>query len=343
MQSKKIAFLSRDLPSLHPNGASWQVHLLANALQKRGHKITVFSMDPKPDEALYDVITCPSPKKVRSLKRLFYPAFFFAENDYSSFDIIHAHGDDYLLHSLKPRLRTFYGSALWEALYDSRLLYRLRQLLFYFFEWISAFRNNSCTGISLATKRALPMVKKVIPCGVDLNFFGPGGEKAKEPTLLFVGNLTGRKRGRSVVQTFLDQILPAHPGARLLLATGEKADFGPGVEVHVRPAAGELLRLYQQAWVLCMASTYEWFGVMILEAWACKTAVVSTSHWGAREIVTHMYDGILCPLHKIGLHVNRLFDNPGFRKELCENGFKAVQRFSVEKVADQYEEMYETL
>ncbi len=341
MNKLTIAFLSRDLPSRHPNGASCQVHLLANALCDRGHCITVFSRDPAPVDALYSVVQ-DSPK-AGAWNRLVRPALCFARQNYNAFDLVHAHGDDYLLRTKKPLVRTFYGSALWEALYDRRPLYRLRQAAFYALEWISLAKCSTSAGISRISQRALPGVKTVVPCAADRRFFGIQGAKTAEPSLLFVGTVGGRKRGDLLLQVFRREVQPRFPNAQLILATSSTGISGPGIQVRPRPDMDELARLYRQAWVVCSASTYEGFGVPIIEAWACGTAVVSTPHHGALELIRNECDGLLASPGRYGAALNRLLDNEALREKLAAAGRDRARDFEPPRIAAQYERIYDAL
>ena len=60
----------------------------------------------------------------------------------------------------------------------------------------------------------------------------------------------------------------------------------PNVELHMRPAAGEIPRIYASCDVWLVPSRSEGFGLPILEAMACRTPVVSTPIGAAPELVS---------------------------------------------------------
>ncbi len=342
MNNLSIAFLSRDLPSEHPNGVSCQVDILAEELVKKGHKVTIFSLDKKPDDASYDVITKNNTSS-NKIKRLFEPAIFFRKQNFDKYDIIHAHGDNYLIKTTKPVIRTFYGSALLEAIHDKRILYRLRQGIFYLLEWASAMRSDINVGISKSTKTAIPIIDKIIPCAVDTNFFQPKNKKTNEPSILFVGNMSGRKRGWELLNIFTKQIKPALPSSKLMLVTSEKVESKAGVEVYNKPSRIKMLELYQQAWIVCVTSSYEGFGVPAIEALASGTPVVSTYNSGSKEVITHGKDGILCRLSKVGMHIKRLLKDKKLRMALEKEGIKKAKEFSIKNISNHYENLYRQL
>lgn len=341
MKNLKIAFLSRDLPKQHPNGVSCQVDLLANELCRKGHDVTVFSLDEKPNNSIYKIVNPPSPVKENRFYRLFKPALFFAAQDYSSFDIIHAHGDDYLLKSKKPIVRTFYGSALWEAIYDNRIKYRIRQLFFYPLEWISAVKSNKSIGISKTTKSAIPIIDCIIPCAVDTNLFKQNDNKTDFPSILFVGNLSGRKRGWELVKIFKEEVLPFNPDAVLYLVASEIVPEMPNIKVLSSISSSDLSRLYQQCWILCATSTYEGFGVPVIEAFASGTAVISFRNKGSKEIISHYKNGILCNLKDMGVNIRFLINNKEQRKSFINAGIDSVKDFSIQVIAQKHERIYE--
>ena len=343
MNKLSIAFLSRDLPEDHPNGVSWQVNLLANELSLRGHRVTVFSMDTKPAEALYNVVSHKSGSRKGKLRRLFIPAYFFSRQNFSEFDIIHAHGDNYLLHTNKPVVRTFYGSALWESIYDNRTAYRIRQAIFYPLEWIMAMRSTVNVGISQATGKAVPFVKTIIPCGVDTEKFKPGNKKFSEPSILFIGNLSGRKRGWQLVDAFLKHVVPAFPTAKLHIVTQEAITAKPNIIIHKKISSTDLQNLLRQVWIVCITSTYEGFGVPALEAFACGTAVISTRNAGAVEIIQNNDNGVLCEISEIGIWINRLLADGKLRKRLSKAGAESAQKYSIQNIEKEYELIYEKL
>ena len=144
-----------------------QVHRLANALSALGHTVRCFSFSPPPADAAYAVELLDW-GDAGPVGRKFVPARRFAAIDTTAFDIVHYHGDDYRCRGSRRRVRTFYGSALNEALAASSRARFFYQALFYCFEWVSCLRQGVTAGISRATQRALPLVRYVIPCGIPL-------------------------------------------------------------------------------------------------------------------------------------------------------------------------------
>ena len=185
-------FFSKQLPSDAPNGVSCQVHRLANALAARGQEVTCFSFSPLPRDARYKHVKLEYQSSSTLMKKII-PAFKFRMIDKRPYDILHYHGDDFLCAGGARRVRTFYGSAFWEARFAEQAGRFFYQAVFYVFELLSCLRRGAKAGISRVTIKPLPMVRTIIPCGVPLDRYRPGEKKTKDPSILLIGDLDSRK------------------------------------------------------------------------------------------------------------------------------------------------------
>lgn len=334
-----IAFFSKYLPSDKPSGVSVQVHRLAQQLVKNGHAVTCFSFSPAPADAIYNVVQLEWKTQSPLLRKLF-PAIAFRNVCVKSFDIVHYHGDDYLCGGSSRRVRTFYGSALNEALHAATVSRFIYQALFYFFEWISCFKKGKLAGISCATAKSLPCVRSVIYCSVPLDVYTPDeNSKTVNPSLLFLGDLDSRKRGRLLVDVFHREILKKFPDCTLTII-GPQPCSGKNIEYIGNCTEQELIRLYQKSWICCMPSSYEGFGVPVIEAFACGCAVVATINSGVSEVVTHKVNGMVCTRETLGATVNEVLECSELRSSLIRNGKRSACSFATEKITGEYEGVY---
>ena len=104
---------------------------------------------------------------------------------------------------------------------------------------------------------------------------------------------------------------------------------------------GELARLYQQAWVFCLPSSYEGFGRPYIEAMAAGTPVVATRNPGADEVLDNGAYGLIVPDAELGEALCSLLSRADLRREYSERGFGRAKVYSWERVAEQYEVVYE--
>lgn len=193
--------------------------------------------------------------------------------------------------------------------------------------------------VSENTRRFVPGVDQVIPNGVDLNQFRPAERKSEAPSVLFVGTMRGRKRGAMLLETFRREIRPRVPGAEFW-AVCEEEVAGEGVRWFGRVPHEELVELYRRAWVFCLPSSYEGFGVPYIEAMASGTAVVATPNPGAREVLREGRCGLLVAEAQLGAAVSEVLTDPTLRYALEAAGQARADDFSWERVCRQYEALY---
>jgi phosphatidylinositol alpha-mannosyltransferase len=330
--------ISYYLPSGSKIGVGYQVHALANQLVRRGHRVTVFSGCGPSEGSLYDTVQVP----LHGANRTFKFAWFMRRVDWTQFDVLHAHGDDYWL-SGRPRplhVRTMHGSCLSEMLHIRGLKQKLRMGLLGIGELAAIAVCDVCVGVSHNTYGWLHLIHRHIPNGVDLSRFGHG-PKSDVPSILFVGTYGMRKRGWLLADAFQSTILPAVPTAQLWMVCQDAPD-APGVRVLGRVSDRELARLYSEAWVFCLPSTYEGFGIPYVEAMAAGTPVVATANAGAREVTEDGRLGMLTSEAELGRSLLRLISSETERSEFAMKGRIAAEKYDLDQVARAYEELYLT-
>lgn len=339
----KIAMISYYLPSGSKIGVGYQVDALASELVRRGHQVDVFSNCPPVEGAIYGhhEITLEGPM------RTFRFALSLRRVDFSGYDVLHAHGDDYWLWRRRvPRhVRTLHGSCFEEALHIRGAKEKLRMVALGFSEVLATLVADASVAVSPDTLKWTPWVKRVIPNGVDGERFHPvEGKRSSTPVILFVGTWGGRKRGADLARIFLDEVRPAVPNAELWMVTQDAPVApGPGIKVLGRLSDDDLATAYASAWVFCLPSTYEGFGVPYAEAMASGLPVVATPNIGARFVTQEGKDGVLADLPDLGGRLIGLLTNDRARSELSERGLHRSEAFALSRVAEQYEHLYESV
>jgi phosphatidylinositol alpha-mannosyltransferase len=338
----KIALASLLLPSGSKIGVGYQVHYLGNALARRGHEVTVFSACSRPEDALYEARTVPP----RRWLRTFGFAWDLRQIDFSGFDVLNAHGDDWFLWGVKRpwHVHTFHGSCLAEMFNIRGLMARTRMGLLALCEQQSIFLSDETVAVSENTRRYVKGIRHVIPCGVDTGRFRPGevAERCAHPALLFVGTMHGRKRGRMLRDLFLREVRPAVPGAELWCVCEQPPDLPEteGVRFFGRLPEEALVRLFQQAWVFCLPSTYEGFGVPYIEAMASGLPVVATPNPGAVEVLDHGRFGVLAEAEDLPKELIELLRSADARRDRAQAGLRRAEDFAWDAVCERYERLY---
>jgi glycosyltransferase involved in cell wall biosynthesis len=169
----------------------------------------------------------------------------------------------------------------------------------------------------------------------------PGG-KAPVPTILFVGTYGNRKRGKLLMEVFARDVLPKLPEAQLWMVCSD-APAAAGVCVLGRISQAELVERYQRAWVFCLPSTYEGFGIPYIEAMAAGTAVVASPNVGAVEVTRNGQDGLIATDDKLGEALVQVLADEVLRHKLEAAGRERVKDFDLSRVCEKYEEIYTEL
>lgn len=332
----RIAMSSNYLPSESKIGAGYAAHRLAQVLQDRGHDITMFSPCRQTPGARYTHVHLP----VSGSLRTFRWAGRLRQLDLRRFDVLHAHGDDFLLlgKTTPPRVRTMHGSCLAEACHIHGPKERLRMLILGLGEVASSLEVPATAAVSASTTRWYPWIRHVIPNGVDREMFHPGPKDA-EPTIIFIGTYGRRKRGDLLMQAFASEVLPAHPNARLVMVCSD-APKVPHVEIVGQLSDQEMADRLRRAWIFCLPSTYEGFGIPYAEALASGTAVVATPNPGAKEVLDGGRFGVVVPPAILGRTLRDLLSDPARRDLLANTGLGRAASFDSTLVAESYEYLY---
>jgi glycosyltransferase involved in cell wall biosynthesis len=167
-------------------------------------------------------------------------------------------------------------------------------------ELATGFRADILTCVSRRAATALPTRTVVVPCGVDLSTFTPGGRKSERPSVLFVGILDSRKRGDLLVDVFVTKVKKRYPTAVLNIVRESKQLMHKDVNIHGFVDQQILVDLYRSSWVFCLPSSYEGFGVPYIEAMGCGTAVVATANDGSLDVLENGKYGIISSQDSLG-------------------------------------------
>jgi phosphatidylinositol alpha-mannosyltransferase len=347
----RVAVFSYGLPcpGEKRGGIEQVAHALANALVARGHDVTVFTYDPRPADAQYEVGPLPFRRFVtswfgRRITMGYLGNLLALGPPYRDFDVVIAHGDSLLLPLCgRPVIRVMHGSAREEARTATSIGRAILQYGVYAQELLTGVFQRGTVAVSANAKQSNRFIRHVIPNGIDLTLFRPNtARKSRVPAILFVGALTGRKRGGWLLDEFGERIRPAFPDAELHMVTTE-GPSRPGVTYHTGVAAEELVRLYQSAWVYASPSTYEGFGLPYLEALACGTPVIATPNPGSREVLDDGRFGRLADDDRFAADLCALLGDALARERLSRAGLIRAAEYDIRRTAEKYEQLIEQL
>ena len=168
--------------------------------------------------------------------------------------------------------------------------------------------------------------------------------------VLAVGRLNPQK-GFDRLLAAWGQLGPVRVGWRLAIIGGgeeEKAlkeqaeKIGISQTVDFIPPQQEIFSAYKHAQIFAMSSRTEGFPLALLEAMACGMPVVSFNCTGPDVIVRPDVDGILVPQEDVpafAAALGALMRETQKRQQLGARAQEVLQRFSLEKYLDAYEEL----
>jgi glycosyltransferase involved in cell wall biosynthesis len=112
-------------------------------------------------------------------------------------------------------------------------------------------------------------------------------------------------------------------------------------ESHIGLSRAALVEQYKRCDLLLFASTYEGFGLPIVEAQAIGRPVVTADAWSMPEVagdaacLVDPFD-----IASIRAGVQRVMSDPDYRAQLIARGFENVARFRADIIAEQYATLY---
>lgn len=218
--------------------------------------------------------------------------------------------------------------------------------------WIPALIVKRITVISEFTKKELssiiPFAKSKI--AVVHNAFCPNVSYLEKdfnsvcPVILHMGTKANKN---------LERIIEALNGIKChLIIVGKMSEqqmklievSGISCDNYYDVPYSKIIELYQKCDIVSFPSTYEGFGVPILEANAAGRPIVV----GNIPVLHEVADDAACfvdpySVESIRNGFCRLFNDVEYRNGLVTRGFANIKRFSPEVIAGQYNEIYESI
>lgn len=192
--------------------------------------------------------------------------------------------------------------------------------------------------------------------GIDTQLFSPGPRDEAMRARLTDGHLedflvlnVGRHSPEKRLETMRDPLFKL-PGVRLAMVGGGPAherlkEYYRGTPT-VFPGylrGEDLVAAYRAADAFIFPSTTETFGLVALEAMACRVPVIAARAGGVVDIITDGVNGLYFDPdtpEQMGPLLQRLRDNPTYREQLAENGLAHARSRAWQATMDQLIDYY---
>ncbi len=245
----------------------------------------------------------------------------------------------------------------WWTLNKARAIYTL-----------SAWRATGVSTVSEYSRRDMaryyglrPEAIQVVPEGVDTRLFRPLDQAealerwrttvlgANVPFLCYVGKPTERRNLTALIRAFAQLKSHRHLPHRLLIVGADLPGHSPfrrvitelGLEreVVVRGYASheEMVLVYNAADLLVYPSSYEGFGMPVLEAMACGTPVIALNNTAFPEFaggVAHLLPD--AQVETLAAGIWDVLQDPAWRARMAAEGPRRAQAYDWRRVTRQY-------
>jgi len=210
-----------------------------------------------------------------------------------------------------------------------------------------------CNGRAVAKtfSPVVPAPVAIVPNGVDTSVFHPGAGDASRyrppgasAVVGFAGRLATTKRPADVI-ALAARLKHGRPGVRVLLA-GE-GTRRPEYERLARESGADnvsflgfvadMPSFFAACDIVVLPSQEEGSSNALLEAMACRKAVVATDIPALLEQISHGETGLIYPLGDIAAFaraVETLLDEPARRESLAARAFEHARTFTAERAAE---------
>ncbi len=212
---------------------------------------------------------------------------------------------------------------LFSEAHARRIIERQRQV---FERCACVFPRTGWAAASVERDYGIPR-ERILPAGAGPNYYAeplPHGPYDGQ-IILFVGSEFERKGGPLILDAFR-RVRARMPGARLRIVGCEPQIAEPGVEVvgrirkDVPGGLGRLLRHYSEASVFCIMSSFEPFGIVVIEAQNCRVPCVLPARFAFPEMIVDGVTGRLVTQYDSEMLARALVELLGNARLLEEMG-----------------------
>ncbi|WP_175991037.1 glycosyltransferase [Bacillus sp. Marseille-Q1617] len=375
-----VLILSWEYPPNIVGGLSRHVYDLANNLVKKGKKVHVLTARSK-DSLSYEKVEGVTIHRVHPLhpyEENFFKWVFDLNQSFvqhaheliSQENITHIHAHDWIVSTSAIKLKELHSLPLITTIHATehgrnqgiytelqQKIHKEEQMLISASDHLIVCSDHMKEEVKSLFTFEAPI--EVIPNGVEIEKLEhlPTDHSMEEsrPFFFSIGRMVHEKGFETLIRA-----------ASLLKGEGHEVSFiiagkGPMLEHYRQMVQNENLddmvfftgfisdekrnSYLKNCLAVIFPSLYEPFGIVALEAMACRKGVVASDTGGLKSIVKHEHTGLVFqPDNEVNLYtlLLSLINDPGKSERLGEMGFRmAKSMFSWERIADQTMHVYE--
>jgi glycosyltransferase involved in cell wall biosynthesis len=189
-----------------------------------------------------------------------------------------------------------------------------------------------------------------IPNAIDLSSLEINADKRYDKQVIFAGRLSREKGTDSLIS--IAQKLPDEIDLIILGAGPEEQKIKDLLNTHKNihflgyQNKKETISLIRGSDILIQPSLHEGISSTILEAMACKTAVIASNVGGNKEIIESGINGILIEpkdIQSFVKQITNLLNNEQLRELLVNQALKNVEKYDWNQVGNLYLKLYNEL
>jgi glycosyltransferase involved in cell wall biosynthesis len=332
-------------------------------LLQKPFTVVFFYRKPRPTgnssiEFLFDTIRSKMPSHIKPIKKvsrfysngLFKRIYITIEASLKQGDVNHVTGDVHFLTLFLKKKRTVV--TIHDCVFMKHPSYVARFIFKWFWLRLPAWRASIITVVSQTTKdEVLKYVKcdekkiRIAPVFISEKFkSSPKAFNVIKPTILHIGvspnknleRLIEALNGLACKLVIVGKLNALHKE----LLKKNRIDFTNSYNI----AEEEVIHLFEECDMLAFVSTYEGFGMPILEAQTVGRPVVTANISSMPEVAA---DGacFVDPfnVNAIRFGIEKIINDENYRADIVKKGWENIKRYSVHATASRYARLYEEL
>ncbi len=323
-------------------GIAQHVQGLTKFLKKKGYCVEITSSE--------NTFTIP----IKGLKNLSFMISSFLKTKFNKdYDIVHAHNISSALamKNIKgKKILSIHGifSNQINDLHGKTLASISRKYEKNALKWADAITVISKEAFDYYTNLGYNVFQ--VPNAIDISSLETNVDKRYSKQVIFAGRLSHEKGIDSLIS--ISQKLTNDIHLIILGAGPEEEKINDLVKNHKNihffgyQNKNQTISLIRGSDILIHPSLYEGISSTILEAMACKTAIIASDVGGNKELIENNLNGITIKPHNIDSFVKQiinLFDNEKLRQLLINNALKTVEKYNWNEVGNLYLDVYQSV